>query len=63
LSRRCELMPFARAKRSHCVGGLGLGRGLARGSCVIGGGSRASGPSGEGRVGRLKSAARRNCPV
>lgn len=56
LSRRCEWMPFARANLSHFVGGLGFGSGLARGSCAVGAGSCASGPSGEDRVGREKSA-------
>ena len=35
-----------------------MGRGLVRGRWVVGGGSWARGPSGEERVGRLKSAPR-----
>lgn len=50
-------MPFAAAKRSHFVGGLGFGSGLARGSCVVGAGSWASEPSGDGWVGRAWRAA------
>jgi hypothetical protein len=60
LSRRWDWIPLARAKRSHFVGGLGLGRGLVRGRCVVGGGSWARGPSEEVKAGRLKSAASRS---
>jgi hypothetical protein len=44
-------MPLAAAKRSHFVGGFGFGNGFVRGSWVVGGGSWARGPSGDGRVG------------
>lgn len=52
-------IPFARAKFSHFVGGLGFGSGFDRGSWVVGGGSWARGPSSEEVVGREKSEARR----
>ena len=54
----CEI-PFSFANFSHFVKGFGLGNGLARGSCVVGGGSLAIGPSGDGVDGRANSALRR----
>lgn len=54
----CEI-PFSFANFSHFVKGFGLGNGLARGSCVIGGGSAATGPFEDGVEGREKSALRR----
>jgi hypothetical protein len=56
-------MPLAAAKRSHFVGGLGLGRGFSLGRGVVGGGSCARGPSAEGSVGRAKSVAMRDCTL
>ena len=54
-------MPLAWAKRSHFVGGLGLGKGLARGSWYTGGGSWANDPSGDEVVGRENKALMRAC--
>lgn len=61
LSFRFFWIPFAFANCSHLVGGFGLGRGLARGSCVVGGGRCANGPSSVEVVGREKSEAMRVC--
>lgn len=55
---RCET-PFSCANFSHFVKGFGFGNGLARGSCITGGGSFATGPSGDGAEGRANSALRR----
>ena len=52
---------MALAKRSHFVGGLGLGRGFARGSWYTGGGSLANAPSGDDVVGRAYRALMRAC--
>jgi hypothetical protein len=48
------LMPFALAKRSHFVSGLGLGSGFSRGSIVVGAGRVASGPDDVRAVGSEK---------
>jgi hypothetical protein len=55
----CEI-PFSAANFCHLVSGLGLGRGFARGRSVVGGGSCAAGPSGDGCVGSVKRVLRRD---